>query len=199
MGEPEGEGEWFAHIFSRKAGTSTVPQGEVFQIQRKGLIVDRIVSAIDKLFLHCIGIALAAVVSICLLQVIARYVFSASFCWAEEISVTLVLWSVWIGASLAVKSNTHLRLTLLEKRLSPETRLILSMVLKSLIILFVVSIYYASRTVLQANENITLMSLPITVNVMYWSVPFGSLLMTFYCLRSIWDDCKELRSLGPKR
>ena len=160
----------------------------------EGLIVNRLTSVIDKLFLYCIGVALVAVVFICLMQVIARYVFSASFSWAEEISVTIVLWSVWIGASLAVKSNTHLRLSLLDKKVSPHTRIILQILLKFITILFVVIIFYASRIVIQVNENITLMSLSITVNVMYWSVPFGCFLMTFYCLRSIWDDFKELRS-----
>jgi len=161
--------------------------------------VDRLISAIDKLFLYCIGAALAVVVSICLAQVIARYVFSASFSWAEEISVTLVLWSVWIGASLAVRSNSHLRLSLLEKKLHSRTKPILRILLNFLIILFVVTITYASRIVIQVNEYITLMSLPITVNVMYWSVPFGCLLMTFYCLRSIWDDCKKLRFPSPEK
>ena len=156
--------------------------------------MNRLTSVIDKLFLYCIGVALVAVVFICLMQVIARYVFSASFSWAEEISVTLVLWSVWIGASLAVKSNIHLRLSLLDKKVSPHTRIILHILLKFIIILFVVIIFYASRIVIQVNENITLMSLSITVNVMYWSVPFGCFLMTFYCLWSIWDDFKELRS-----
>ena len=161
--------------------------------------MDRLISALDKLFLYCIGAALGVVVTISFMQVIARYLFSASFSWAEEISVTLVLWSVWIGASLAMKSNTHLRMSLLEKKLSFKARLILSILLKSLIIVFVVMIAYASKIVLQVNENITLMSLPITVNVMYWSVPFGCLLMIFYCMRSIWGDFNELRFSGPEK
>jgi len=165
----------------------------------KGVVLSRIFSVLDKLLFYCIGAALAGVVSICLMQVIARYAFRASFSWAEEISVTLVLWAVWIGASLAVKSNTHLRLSFLEKKFRPKTRLILSSVLKSLIILFLTTITYAGKIVIRMNENITLMSLPITVNVMYWSVPFGCLLMTFYCLRSIVDDCREIKFGGNEK
>jgi TRAP-type C4-dicarboxylate transport system permease small subunit len=149
---------------------------------------------LDKLLFYFIGLALAGVVFICLMQVIARYAFNASFSWAEEVSITLVLWAVWVGASVAVKSNDHLRLAFLEKKFRPRTRLFLRVLLKSLTILFAVIITYASRVVLKVNENITLMSLPITVNVMYWSVPFGCSLMTYYCLRSILNDYKEFRS-----
>lgn len=157
--------------------------------------MSRISSFIDKLCLYFIGAALAGVVAICIIQVIARYAFNASFSWAEEISATIVLWAVWVGASLAAKSNAHLRLLFLEKKFRPRIRLFFRLGQKALIIFFAVGMAYASRIVLQVNENITLMSLPITVNVMYWSVPVGCLLMTYYCLRSMLNDYKEFRSL----
>jgi C4-dicarboxylate transporter, DctQ subunit len=161
--------------------------------------VGRISSFLDKLFLYFIGAALAAVVSICIVQVIARYAFSASFSWAEEVSATLVLWAVWVGASLAAKSNAHLRLLFLEKKLQPRKRLVLCLVQKVLIIFFAVAMAYASKVVLKVNENITLMSLPITVNVMYWSVPVGCVLMTYCCLRSMLDDYREFRTAGTEK
>lgn len=162
------------------------------------MVLSRLLSALDKLFLYFIGTALAGVVFICLMQVVARYAFSASFSWAEEISVTLVLWSVWVGASLCIKSNSHLRLSFLEKKLRPNTRVLLRFLMKTLIVLFAGTITYASRIVIQVNENITLMSLPVTVNIMYWSVPFGCLLMIFYCLRSMLNDYQEIRSLSTE-
>ena len=161
--------------------------------------VSRFSSFLDKLFLCFIGVALAAVVSIYITQVIARYAFNASFSWAEEISATLVLWAVWVGASLAAKSNTHLRLLFLEKKFHPRNRLFLRLVQKTLIIFFAVAMAYASKVVLKVNENITLMSLPISVNVMYWSVPVGCVLMTYYCLRSMLDDYQEFRGVGTEK
>jgi TRAP-type C4-dicarboxylate transport system permease small subunit len=160
--------------------------------------VRRVINAIDTLFLYFSGMSLVLVVVICLMQVIARYAFNASFSWAEEISVTLVLWSVWAGASLAVKSNTHLRLFFVEKKLPRKKRYVLRIIINLIIVIFVVSIAYASRIVINMNENITLMSLPITVNVMYWSIPFGCLLMTFYCFRSIWNDLKGFIADGTE-
>jgi C4-dicarboxylate transporter, DctQ subunit len=161
--------------------------------------VSGLISLLDKLFLYVLGAALGAVVSICIIQVIARYVFDASFAWAEEISATLVLWAVWVGASLAIKSNSHLRLHLLERKIHPRNRLFLRLVQKSLILFFAVAMAYASKVVLQVNENITLMSLPITVNIMYWSVPVGCVLMIYYCLRSMLDDYREFKGAGAEK
>ncbi len=159
----------------------------------------RISSFIDKLFLCFIGTALIAVVSICIIQVIARYAFNASFSWAEEISAIIVLWAMWIGGSLAAKSNSHLRLSFLEKKFRPRTRLFLCLMQKALVIFFAVAMACASRVVLKVNENITLMSLPITVNIMYWSVPVGCTLITFNCLRSMLDDYREFKTTGAEK
>jgi TRAP-type C4-dicarboxylate transport system permease small subunit len=161
--------------------------------------VGRIISFIDKLCLCFIGTALIAVVSICIIQVIARYAFNASFSWAEEISAIIVLWAVWIGGSLAAKSNSHLRLSLFEKKFRPRNRLYLCLMQKALIIFFAVAMAYASKVVLNVNENITLMSLPIPVNVMYWSVPVGCTLITINCLRSMLNDYREFLTTGTER
>lgn len=166
---------------------------------KSGGDVSGIISLLDKLFLYVIGAALGGVVSICIIQVIARYVFDASFAWAEEISSTLVLWAVWVGAGLAIKSNSHLRLHFLEKQLHPRNKLFLRLGQKALIIFFAVAMAYASKVVLKVNENITLMSLPITVNIMYWSVPIGCVLMIYYCLRSMLDDYREFRTAGAEK
>ncbi len=155
-------------------------------------------SLIDFLLLRFVGLSLIAVVAICFMQVAARYAFNASFSWAEEISITILLWAVWGGACLAVKSNSHLRVVFLENKVQPRTKLILRIGLNSLFVLFLGVIAYASKAVVNANENITLMSLPISVNVMYWSTPSGCLLMIYYCLRSLRCDWAELNNLNGR-
>jgi len=153
--------------------------------------LSRINSIIDSVIFYLIGLCLIALVAICFTQVVARYVFSASFSWAEEISITILLWSVWGGACLAVKSESHLRVAMFEKKLRPKTRFFLRLALNCIVILFLATIICASKTVINANENMTLMSLLWPVNIMYWSVPVGCLLMIYYCLRSTFSDWRN--------
>ena len=79
---------------------------------------------IDTLLFYLLSAALAGLVGICLLQVVARYVFSASFTWAEEISVVLLIWATWGAACLALKQRTHLNVRILSERLTKRTNLI---------------------------------------------------------------------------
>lgn len=151
----------------------------------------RINLILDRLILFLVGLSLVALVTICFVQVVARYALNASFSWAEEISIVILLWAVWGGACLAVKSDSHLRVTMLEKKLRPKTRFIIRAALNVLVIFFLITIACTSKIVIGANENMTLMSLPIPVNVMYWSVPVGCFLLAYYCIRSMFSDWRD--------
>ncbi len=154
---------------------------------------------VDVVLFHLLAAALAGLVAICFLQVVMRYVFAASFTWAEEISIILMLWAAWGAACLALKQGAHLRVRLLEERLGQRANLILRLILYALAIPFLIVITVVSRTVLEAMDFQTLMSLPqVPMNVMYYSVPFGSILMIYYLLRLLIEDVRWLRSLGPK-
>lgn len=153
----------------------------------------RLNAIIDTLLFYLLSTALAALVIICFVQVVARYVFSASFTWAEEVSVVILLWSAWGGACLALKQGTHLKVRILEDRLTEKKNLILRLFLDCLVIPFLVIIVLVSRTVLDAIGEQTLWSLPeVSLNVMYASVPVGCILMIYYVCRLTVEDIKRL-------
>jgi TRAP-type C4-dicarboxylate transport system permease small subunit len=154
---------------------------------------------IDKLLFYLVSAALCAVVSICFLQVVARYVFNASFVWAEEISVLIVLWATWWGACLGIKQGNHLRVKILEEKITPRSGTILRLSLYSLVIPFLAVIAITSKTLIESSTFLTLFSLPnVSRNVINYSVPTGCLLMIYYVLRSMISDWESLRTLGKK-
>jgi len=154
---------------------------------------------IDKLLFYLVSAALCAVVSICFLQVVARYVFNASFVWAEEISVLIVLWATWWGACLGIKQGNHLRVKILEEKITPRSGTILRLSLYSLVIPFLAVIAITSKTLIESSTFLTLFSLPnVSRNAINYSVPTGCLLMIYYVLRSMISDWESLRTLGKK-
>jgi len=48
------------------------------------------------------------------LQVVMRRVFSNSLAWPEELTRYLFIWMVCLGISYSIKSNTHIRIDILE-------------------------------------------------------------------------------------
>lgn len=163
--------------------------------------MERINEIIDKMLFHVLSAGLAALVGICFVQVLARYMLNASFSWAEEVSILLMVWATWGGACLAVKRGSHLRILILVDRVKPKNRLILHLALNCLTIPFLVVIAITSRTIISGMANMTLFSLPgVPMNVMYISVPVGCVLMIYYVLRSMVSDwktfCAQTRKEG---
>jgi C4-dicarboxylate transporter DctQ subunit len=156
----------------------------------------RINAVVDAVLFYLLAVTLAAVVGICFLQVVARYIFNASFTWAEEVSIILLLWATWGAACYAVKQGAHLRVRILDERINERAGLILRLTLECLAVPFLVVIALTGRLVIDAMTNMTLMSLPsIPRNIMYVSVPSGCVLMIYYILRSVFSGWKSLRVL----
>ena len=156
----------------------------------------RINSLIDTVLFYLMASALGALVGICFIQVVARYLFQASFTWAEEVSIIIMLWATWGAACLAVRQGSHLRVRILEERVTLRTGLLIRVGFQLLAVVFLVVIALVSRHVLAAMENQTLMSLPtVPINTMYLSVSAGTVLLTYYFLRSLVNDCKALLKL----
>jgi TRAP-type C4-dicarboxylate transport system permease small subunit len=154
---------------------------------------------IDKLLFYLVSAALCAVVSICFLQVVARYIFNASFVWAEEISVVILLWATWWGACLGIKRGNHLRVNILEEKITPRSGIILRLSLYCLVVPFLAVIAITSKTLIESSAFLTLFSLPyVSRNVINYSVPTGCLLMIYYVLRSMISDWESLRTLARK-
>lgn len=152
----------------------------------------RLNNAIDWMLFQFSTAALGALVVICFAQVVARYILSASFSWAEEVSILLMVWATWSGACLAVKRKLHLSILIIVDRFSPETQRVLRFVLNGLAILFLAYIAFTSKVIIEGMANMTFFSLPsMPMSVMYFSIPFGSILMIYYLLRAIYSDWKS--------
>jgi TRAP-type C4-dicarboxylate transport system permease small subunit len=159
----------------------------------------RINLIIDKLLFYLVSAALCAVVSICFLQVVARYIFNASFVWAEEISVVILLWATWWGACLGIKRGNHLRVNILEEKITPRSAIILRLSLYCLVIPFLAVIAVTSKTLIESSAFLTLFSLPnVSRNVINYSVPTGCLLMMYYVLRAMFSDLGSIKTLAKK-
>ena len=69
-------------------------------------------------------------------NVIARYIFNDSILWALELTVFLFAWMVLLGASYAIKKNSHLGVDILINMLSPQKRRILGLIAVFFCLLF---------------------------------------------------------------
>ena len=68
---------------------------------------------------QALGIFLVlAIVAMVGVQVVSRYFFNQPMAWVEELSTYCFIWTVFVGASIALKQDRHIAITALELCLS---------------------------------------------------------------------------------
>jgi len=146
-------------------------------------------SALSALELSFVGLAMAFSSILLFVNVALRYIFLAPISWAEELSIYLVIWVVFVGASAMVRMQAHLAIDLLPKVL-PETprRLLKIFILLISLLFFAVFIYYSGLHTLrvQASGQLTPnMQAPMWLT--YLAMPVGGSLMFIRTLQILWQ------------
>ena len=71
---------------------------------------------------HALGASLLLLIMLTLMQVTLRYLFRHSIDWVEEISVIVLTWLAWLGATLLWLQRRHPAVDILAGALSPSAR-----------------------------------------------------------------------------
>ncbi len=108
----------------------------------------RLLSLVDKVLGLMVEIPAAALVVaevvVLFSGITARYVFHKPIIWSDELAAILFLWLVMLGATLATRRNTHMRMTAIIARFSPERRAFFDALATSAGLAFLVLIIYPS-------------------------------------------------------
>ena len=122
---------------------------------------------------------LGTMILVVFLQVIFRFVVKGSLPWSEELARYVMVWAVFIGASMGAKSGAHIGVEAFVKLFSRRWRKPLVVVSAFFSVLFCSVVFYLSAKVvfniLKAGQVSPAMEIP-----MYWAyaaVPVGILLM----------------------
>ena len=86
----------------------------VVRIIQKGL--DFIAKAVEWIIVLCLSLMVICVT----VNVFARYCLKIGITWIEEFSTLMFVWSVFLGAFIALRSKAHLALGAIVKRFSPR-------------------------------------------------------------------------------
>ncbi len=128
-------------------------------LRRAAMLLDR-----------AIGVACEAVGSALVLSevvilfsgVVSRYVFDRPLFWTDELANALFLWLAMLGVVVALRTNTHMRLTTLVAWLPPLWGRRCSAIASLVVIAFVLEILVPARDYLSQQSFVTLISLQVS-------------------------------------
>lgn len=124
---------------------------------------------------------LAAAVVLMSVQVILRFGFNAPQAWAEEVDRYLFIWSVYLGATLALMKDTHIRVTFVVDRFGAGGEALSQWLTRGLgAAAFGFTAYYGFVLV-WVNRNSEFYTVPGVPQVLFYlAAPVGLTLMSLY-------------------
>ncbi|MDP5220580.1 TRAP transporter small permease [Ruegeria sp. 2205SS24-7] len=133
-------------------------------------------------------ICMGVMVVIIGMQVFNRYLLGSSLVWSEELGRFLFIWSVWVGCSLAMRSDRHLRVTALSEFSGRRMRFALDVFAQVATLIFcgfvvvwgISMIFFLMRTGQEAP------ALEVPIYWVYMALPLGMALMSIRCLQNLY-------------
>ena len=113
-------------------------------------------------------------------QALFRYLFGSGFVWGEELARYTHVAQVWLGASLAIKTGGHIRVTFLRDLFSVKLKKYIDLLSTLLFFLFTLFIAIkGTEFILQLiNTGQKAPSMGILMAIPYTVIPLGGLLMS---------------------
>ena len=118
-------------------------------------------------------------------QVFFRYVINISVPWTEEGARWLYIWQIFLGSALAMTRQLHLRITLMEKKVSPRIKKWFDTGSALIGLLFLGGIWWGSIKMMKTVYTVYAGSFNIRVTYLYLSLPISIGLMILLSLKEI--------------
>jgi TRAP-type C4-dicarboxylate transport system permease small subunit len=142
-----------------------------------------LLSPLDKFLRGMLVLLMAAMVFAVTWQVVSRYLFASPSSWTEEVARFLLIWIGTLGAAYAFRTNMHIGLDLLPKKLTGNAARNLHWFTLSVIIVFAATVLVIGGSSLvyltwDLRQYSAVLGLPISF--VYSVIPLTGILIVIY-------------------
>jgi TRAP-type C4-dicarboxylate transport system permease small subunit len=148
-------------------------------------LIRRTDRALEWLVRLAAGTALAASSAAMFAQVIARFVFSAPFVWAEEFAVLMFAWITLVGAAAVQADDSHLSIDTLRTQLPPHGRRWLDALRRVTIAACCLVLIWQGIALSARMWTLEFPAMGVSRSLLYLSVPVGFAFSLWFALRTL--------------
>lgn len=135
---------------------------------------------------------IVVMVLLVLWQVIARYILSSPSSFSEALTRYLFVWLVLVTSTYAFGCREHMRIEVLLSSMSERIRKYVNIGIEVVTIIFSACIMTFGGSVITRMQMVqTDSSLHIPMGVIYSIIPVCGVIIIFYCICNIMDECKS--------
>lgn len=155
-------------------------------------VLNKLSDIVNFLVEHVIAILMGLMTVVVFLQVVFRLI-SGSLPWSEELARYMMIFMVYLGASVGVKKKNHIAIEFVANQLPGKGRTVVDIISDLLmLVVFAVIIHFGLNVV-----RVTMMQkspvLRVKMGYMYFSIVLGGILM---CLQTVVNLITSVRNLA---
>lgn len=151
--------------------------------------ITTIIGKAEDIFLMLL---LSIIFILLLTQVVSRYVFNMPITWTEEAARYLQIWVTYIGMSLAIRYNAHVRITALHDRLPEKSQKFIQLIVNLIIITCLIAIIPSSFAYVNDQKLRASTAMQLPMNYVAVSLAIGYLMALFHIIGQTFVLVKNL-------
>ena len=145
-------------------------------------VLKKVNDLLSKAIIAVISTGMAAVTLIVCLQVFYRYILGHSLAWAEELTLYIEVYVVFLAAGFALGTGQHICMDLVVSKVPHTVAVIMNKVTSLICAVYAVAMTYFCYTFTVAETGQKMATLPGYKWMVYMAMVIGSALMVFYAL-----------------
>ena len=135
---------------------------------------------------------LLVMVLVILLQVIARYAFNHALPWPEELGRFLFAWIVFLGTVSVIQADEMLNLDLVYRYIPKGAAAVLKLAVSLIVFVFLLVMCKGGYELMIRQASQRSVGLEVPMGIVYFVIPFATLLMALIVLLRIVRMGREL-------
>jgi TRAP-type C4-dicarboxylate transport system permease small subunit len=147
-------------------------------------------AAMERLYLACIVVSAAALVTITLVipyGVFMRYAMNSASSWPEPFSVLAMVLFSFVGGAAAYRANVHIAVQMLTEAVAPPVRKVLLTLADLAMIATALFMMIYGTQLVRATWNQTIAEFPtLSVGITYLPIPLGGLFTLLFIVERLW-------------
>ncbi|MBI2115087.1 MAG: TRAP transporter small permease [candidate division NC10 bacterium] len=152
---------------------------------------------IDRIVNWALAACLGVMTCIVFVSVVFRYVLNSPLAWTEELASLLFAWLTFVGATVGIRSRSHISIDTLVVFLPEGSRRVLSRMVDAGVLLLLAVFTWQGFRLTLTTWDLEFPAMEISRGYLYASLPVAACLMALALIRGWWQAVRGRGASGP--
>lgn len=142
--------------------------------------MQKAVKLLDQIIYYVTGALFLILFLVNIIQIILRSITGNSILWVVDFSQLLMIWIIFLGASVAVYRHEHLLIDFLKSKVSDVGSHLLDLITRTLFLIFMLVVVITGVEIVQIRMGMTFVSLGWPIGYAFLALPVSGVIISIY-------------------